>query len=105
MLNIERWSNNQINTPDVAKFQYVVEISAWEDTGTTGYIGLKTGTISQSRAILEREIGYFTDWYDEEVLKGNLSPRTSEPEICNIRIRPPFDADGDLPPLNEWDID
>ena len=89
--------------PDETQFDYVIEVSAWADAGTAGYIGvIGQPTHDDLRAMLSDEVADLRRWIDEEVKKGNMDERTDEPQIATIRKRPGADRDGDFPPSHEW---
>lgn len=96
---------NASQMPDESGFDYVVEVAAWADTGTTEYIGI-TGqpTRDELHDILAAEVTRIHAWMDEEAKKGNMDARTDEPQVAVVRQRPEADEDGDFPPSHEWPI-
>jgi len=99
-MNTTRYTN-----PDDTQFDFVIEVAAWADTGTTEYIGI-TGqpTLDELRNVLAAEVTRVHEWLDAETEKGNTGARTDEPQVAVVRQRPPADEDGDYPPSHEWPV-
>ena len=77
--------------PNESNFDYVIEVAAWADTGTTEYIGIEgSPTHDQLYDMLAAEVARVQQWLDEE------------PQVAVVRRRPEADEDGDYPPSNEW---
>jgi hypothetical protein len=93
------------NNRDTTHFDYIIEIAAWADTGTTEYVGIN-GTLSRDEliALLSSEVRKLHKWFDEEVRSGNLEQRTNEPQIARILQRPEADEDGEYPASCEWPV-
>lgn len=91
--------------PDESGFNYVLEVSAWADTGSAEYIGI-TGqpTNDELREMLAAEVNRIQEWIDSEAESGGMDARTDEPQIAIVRQRPEADEDGDLPDSHEWPI-
>lgn len=94
-----------LRNTDTEQFDYILEISAWADTGTTEYIGITGGpTRDELFDLLSGEVDRIHAWMDEEAKKGNMEARTDEPQVAVIRQRPEADEDGDFAPLDEWPV-
>jgi len=96
---------NDGNMPDETQFDFVIEVAAWADTGTTGYIGISgQPTRDELQNMLAAEVAQLRDWIDAEAEKGVMGERTDEPQVAVVRQRPPADADGDYPESHEWPV-
>jgi len=102
--NTTRYTNAG-NMPDESAYDHIIEVAAWADTGTTGYIGV-TGqpTLDELRAMLAAEVNEIREWIDNEAIAGVMGERTDEPQVAVVRQRPAADADGDYPPSHEWPV-
>jgi hypothetical protein len=103
-MKLTRYTNNNREI-DTAQFDFIIEVAAWADTGTTEYVGI-AGTPSQDEliALLSNEVEELHKWFDEEVCKGNLEERTNEPQIARILQRPEADEDGEYPASCDWPV-
>ena len=103
-MNTTRYTNAG-KMPDESPFDFVIEVSAWADTGTSEYIGI-TGqpTHDDLRAMLAVEVAALRGWIDAEAKNGNMDERDDEPQVAEVRQRPAADADGDFPPSHEWPV-
>lgn len=103
-MNTTRYTNTGKKT-DESTFDYVIEVAAWADTGTTEYIGI-TGqpTHAELHDMLAAEVAQIHEWLDAEAQKGNTGERTDEPQVAVVRQRPAPDEDGEFPPSHEWPI-
>lgn len=91
--------------PDESGFDYVVEVAAWVDTGTTEYIGINgQPTHTELHDMLGAEVARIHDWIDSESKTGGMETRTDEPQVAVVRQRPEADEDGDFPPSHGWPI-
>lgn len=100
----ERFTNDG-RLLDTQRFDYLIEIAAWADAGTTEFIGV----IGQPRRdvlaeMLDAEISRVRRWIDEEFRNGNIDARTDEPQVAIVRQRPEADEDGEHAPACDWPI-
>lgn len=99
------YTSNDINQPDETEFDYIIEVSAWHDTGTSEYIGIIGRPITDVLwDMLSSEVYRIRRWVNEESEKRYMEELTGEPEIAIVRERPKPDEDGDFPPSHAWPI-
>ena len=91
--------------PAESQFDYIIEVSAWADCGTSENMGI-TGhpTNDELWDLLASEVSRVREWIDSEAESGAMDARTDEPQIAIVRQRPEADEDGDFPPSHEWPI-
>lgn len=99
-----RFTNNG-PMPDTKQFDYLIEVAAWADTGTTEYVGI-IGRPSRHvlEEILGAEILSVRQWIDDEASNGNMDARADEPQVAVVRQRPDADEDDEYAPACDWPI-
>jgi hypothetical protein len=93
--------DNIRETEKYTQYPYIIEVSAWSDSGQTLRWG--TETEAEAREILEEEIAATVTWAAKEI--DDFNPETTTiPEIAQILMRPEPDEDGGYDDLNSWEV-